>query len=353
VEKYFAGNTLLAAALGLLLLHPFSEPAWAQVASGKSVATNLSSQVEVPISPEIADALPGRDLAPGVLTVIHPDQNAEDTAIGPNDLDFVAKHPELAWNAPEFEKSGPNFAAPSETLLEMGKRVTLRHPVWALEFAFKPVRMIEADLPNKSGRLERRLVWYLVYRIRYVGGDLIPELEQVESGTGVAKSPKQGYFQSVRFLPRFTFIETQTKVERSSKILSTVIPSIAERERVGKPLLDEIQISRKEIKPSIGDQENAVWGVATWLDIPPETDFFLVQIRGLSNAYKLQIDPSGEKSYLRKTLQIHFWRPGDSVSQAEDRIRLGVPAFLDKSTQEYTLKQFGLEKRLAYQWVYR
>ncbi len=265
----------------------------------------------------------------------------------------MAKHPELAWSAPEFEKGGPNFASPSETLLEMGKKVTLRHPIWALEFSFKPVRMIEADVPNKSGMMDRKLVWYMVYRLRYIGGDLLPDLDQVVDGTGIAKAPKQGVFPSVRFLPRFTLIETQSKVERNSQILSTVIPAIAAKERIGKPLLDEVQIAREEIKPSIGDKENAVWGVVTWLNVPPETDFFLVQIRGLSNAYKVKIDAEGKKTYLRKTLQVHFWRPGDTISQSEDRIRLGVPAFIDKNTLEYTLKQFGLEKRLAYQWLYR
>ncbi len=140
-----------------------------------------------------------RDLAPGVLTIIHPDQNAEDTAIGPADLDFVAKHPELAWSAPEFEKGGPNFASPSETLLEMGKKVTLRHPIWALEFSFKPVRMIEADVPNKSGMMDRKLVWYMVYRLRYIGGDLLPDLDQV------VMVPELRKLRSREFSPRSVF----------------------------------------------------------------------------------------------------------------------------------------------------
>ncbi len=89
-----------------------------------------------------------------------------------------------------------------------------------------------------------------------------------------------------------------------------MIPAIAAKERIGKPLLDEVQIAREEIKPSIGDKENAVWGVVTWLNVPPETDFFLVQIRGLSNAYKVKIDAEGKKTYLRKTLQVHFCVPG-------------------------------------------
>jgi hypothetical protein len=318
---------------------------------GTAVSADSQGLIAVPAA---SSGLPPRDLAPGVLTTIDPDQNAEDTAIGPTDLDFVAKHPELAWSSPEFEKGGPNFASSSETLLEMGKNVTLRHPVWGIEFSFKPVRTIEVDLPSKSGTLQRKLVWYLVYKLRYIGKDLYPQVEQVESGTGIAKAPLQAYSKHLRFLPRFTFINPQTKNELTSKVLSTVIPAIEERERIGKPLFDEISISRQEIKPSIGDQEFAVWGVATWIDVPPDTDFFFIQVRGLTNAYKLKSDAAGAKTYLRKTLQLHFWRPGDTINQKEDQIRYGVPAFVDPETQAFALKQFGgLEKRLAYLWIYR
>jgi hypothetical protein len=325
--------------------------AFCQPQPGIAVPGRTEGLVSVP---NATTGLPARDLAPGVLTIIDPDQNAEDTAIGPIDLEFVKKHPELAWSQPEFEKGGPNFASPSETLLEMGKNVTLRHPVWGLEFSFKPVRTIEVDVPSKTGQLQRKLVWYLVYQVRYIGKDLYPQVEQVEAGTGVATPPLVAFSKHVRFFPRFTFVDPKTKTEISSKILSTVIPAIAERERVGKPLLDEIAISRQEIKPSIGDQELGVWGVATWIDVPAETDFFLIQIRGLTNAYKVKADASGNKTYARKTLQLHFWRPGDTIDQTEDQIRLGVPAFVDPESQSYMLKQFGgLEKRLAYLWIYR
>jgi hypothetical protein len=322
------------------------------VDSGLSVPSSGESPLAVPAAGSLT-SLPARDLAPGVLITIPPGQHAEDTAIGPMDLEFVAKHPELAWQAPDFEKNAPNFASSSETLLEMGRQVTFRHPVWALEFSFKPMRTIEADIPNKNGRMDRKLVWYLLYRLRYVGGDLLPDVREEEAGTGVANTPKQVVFKSVRFLPRFTFINTQTKVEKPSQILATVLPKIAQRERVGQPIYDEVRISREEIRPSVGEQDFPVWGVATWTDIAPETDFFIVQVRGLSNAYKVQLDAQGKSSYLRKTLQLQFWRPGDSIAQAEDQIRLGVPAFVDQAAQKYSLQQFGLEKRLAYLWLYR
>ncbi len=308
--------------------------------------------LNVPAS-EDPQPLAARELAPGVLTIVAPDQNAEETAIGPLDLDYVKKHPELAWSAPDFEGGSPNFASPSETLIEMGRGVTLRHPVWGLEFSFKPMRTIELSVPQKNGIAQKKLIWYLIYRLRYVGGDLLPDLDESQKEAGVPKPPKQVVFKSVRFLPRFIMINTQTGVEQDSRILSSTLPSIAERERIGKPILDTFQIARRDILPSLDEEDRSVWGIATWTDVDPRTDFFIVQVKGLTNAYQLKMDGQGNRGFQRKTLQIHFWRPGDTIAESEDRIRLGVPAFLDNSTQSHILKQFGLEKRLDYQWIYR
>jgi hypothetical protein len=116
--------------------------------------------------------LGARKLASGVLTVVRPAQDAKDTALGPFDLDLVAKHPELEWTAPDFPDGQPNFASPAETLLSQSRDVTFRHPVWGLEFAFKPARLIDVDIPSASGKMERKTVWYLLYRVRYTGDDL-------------------------------------------------------------------------------------------------------------------------------------------------------------------------------------
>ncbi len=327
-------------------------PAFGQGNPAISSSQPVLSGLNVPASQSPQPLVP-RALVPGVLTVVAPGQGAEDTAIGPLDLDYVKGHPELAWSAPDFEGGSPNFASRSETLVEMGRNVTLRHPVWALEFSFKPMRMIEVSLPSKSGVAQKKLVWYLIYRLRYLGGDLLPELDEKQKEAGVPVAPKQVVFKSVRFLPRFVLINTQTGAEQDSRILSSALPSIAERERIGKPILDTFQISRRDILPSLNDEDKSVWGVATWTDVDSRTDFFIVQVKGLTNAYRLKIDEAGNRIFLRKTLQIHFWRPGDTIAETEDRIRLGVPPYLDSSTQNHILKQFGLEKRLDYQWIYR
>ena len=86
----------------------------------------------------------------------------------------------------------------------------------------------------------------------------------------------------------------------------------------------------------------------------PRIDFFSVFVGGLTNAYRW-VDPPGAyvagdppgkgRQFLRKTLQLNFWRPGDQYQQNEREIRWGVPpgkAFL-----------YDVPEGVAYTWVYR
>ncbi len=282
------------------------------------------------------------------MTVVAPDQNSEDTALGPFDLDFAAKHPELEWAAPDFPEGKPYFASPSETLLALSKDVVFRHPVWGLEFSFKPVRLIEVDIPLLSGKFEKKVIWYLVYKVRYTGEDLVPTIAAEVPG-----SPDKVKFEAVRFIPRFTILSKERNIVADAKILPSAIEAIAARERVGKRLLDHIEISKLPIDATTSDDDKSVGGVATWTDIDPRLDFFAVDVRGLTNAYKIRIDANGETNFDRKTLRIYHWRPGDAIDEAKDRILLGLPAFENKERVEYYLKQFNLKERLDYQWIYR
>lgn len=293
-----------------------------------------------------------RKLASGVLTVVAPDQDSEDTSLGPFDLDFVAKHPELEWSAPDFPENKPHFASPSETLLALSRDVVFRHDVWGLEFSFKPARFIEVDIPKASGKLQRKVVWYLLYKVRYIGEDLSPNLD-VTQGVDVPESPTDVRVDSVRFLPRFSLLSKERSINMDAQILPAAMDAIAGRERVGKPLYDHIQIGKFDISASTPEEDKSVWGVATWTDVDPRMDFFAIDVRGLTNAYKIRIDSEGKKNFDRKTLRIYFWRPGDAIDESKDRILLGLPAFENKDRVEYYLKQFNLKERLDYQWIYR
>ncbi len=321
------------ASLTLLGLHVHALPSLAQSESGLGLGA--------------------RKLAPGVMTVVRPSQTSQDTALGPFDLDFVSKHPELEWTAPTFPENQPFFASPAETLLAQSRAVTFRHPVWGVEFAFKPVRIIDVDIPNSSGKMERKPVWYLCYRVRYTGDDLLPDTSDPSDSEAVPGEPKRVRFDSVRFIPRFTLISKERNVVSDAQILTTAVEAVAAKERVPGRLLDHVEIARNEIKVSTREDENALWGVATWTDVDPNIDFFAIEVKGLTNAYQINVDSGGEKRFYRKTLRIYFWRPGDSFNVPKDKVYLGAPAYEDPKRVQYYLNQFSLKERLDYQWIYR
>jgi hypothetical protein len=273
--------------------------------------------------------------------------------LGPFDLDFVNQHPELEWTAPDFPDNQPHFASPSETLLAQSRAVPFRHPVWGLEFAFKPARLIEVDIPNDAGKMERKTVWYLLYRVRYAGADLLPDVPELSDTEAVPGEPKRVQYEAVRFIPRFTLLSKERNLVMDSQILAPAVDAIAARERVPGPLFDHVEIARNEIQLSSRDGENSVWGVATWTDVDPALNFFAIDVRGLTNAYQMNVDSGGEKRFFRKTLRIYFWRPGDSFNVPIDRIYLGSPAYEDPARVQYYLDQFSLKERLDYQWIYR
>ncbi len=142
---------------------------------------------------------PARRLAEGVLTTIAPNPQPEETSLGPIDLDLVKNHPELAWSAPDFPDNAPFFSSKAETLLEKSRGVVLRHPVFALEFSFKPMRMIQVDSLEGTNKI----VWYLIYRVRYLGNDLHPNLSENLDGIPVPDEPVRKVADSVVFVPVF------------------------------------------------------------------------------------------------------------------------------------------------------
>ncbi|MCY2982960.1 MAG: hypothetical protein NTY15_04905 [Planctomycetota bacterium] len=311
----------------------------------------VCAQTASPSDSKSVAAAPGlspRKLASGVMTVVAPDQDSEDTALGPFDLEFVAKHPELEWSAPDFPENKPHYASPSETLLNLSRDIIFRHEVWGLEFSFKPVRLIEVDVPKDNGKFQKKVVWYMVYNVRYKGEDLSPNV-----AADVPTPPDKVTFESVRFISRFALLSKEQKLNLDAQILPTAVDAIAAKERIGKPLHDHIEIGKIDIKASTLVEDNSVWGVATWTDVDPRVDFFAVDVRGLTNAYKIRIDEEGKKNFDRKTLRIYHWRPGDSIDESKDRILLGLPAFENAERVDYYLKQFNLKERLDYQWIYR
>ena len=127
--------------------------------------------------------------APNVLTTIPPDVDRYD-AFSTHDLAEIRALEELAWE--------PASTAVSRTLYEMAKDAVFPLDVWCLELTFKPLRMIEVDVPQSDGQVAQKLVWYMVYRVRNTGAGL-----QAQVGdNGEFKTSPQAE-EKIRFIPHF------------------------------------------------------------------------------------------------------------------------------------------------------
>ena len=301
-----------------------------------------------------------RVLAPGILTVIPSEAHVGQTAQPPGPLvEVTVGIPNLEWT--------PNYLAPSETLLGMSQNVALRREAqresWNLEFAFKPLRMVQVDVPQPSGRLKPTLVWYMVYRVRYLGGDLRPNPRQSPYGDVTYPDATLVDFKSRRFFPHFVLEGYDVGGKAYlDQIVPAARPLIESRERINQPLYNSVEITRVPIPWSDEENDRGVWGFVTWTNVDPRIDFFSVFVQGLSNAYQFENppgafqvgDPPGTGRIIRqKTLRLNFWRPGDSALEHEDEIRFGLPVELDPGEQAEALANYGLRERLDFDWVYR
>jgi hypothetical protein len=288
-----------------------------------------------------------RQLAPGVLTTIPPSLDPDDT-VSTHDVMEIRANPALNWT--------PEFLAASDTLVGMSGAVKFRREIYCLEFSFKPMRMIEVDVPSASGGTERKLVWYLMYRVRNTGNTLKP----VEGADGVF-STEPGKGGPVKFVPQFV-LESQDRLSDGKpagkayldRVIPAAVEAISHRETPGKMLLNTVEMAEQPIPVSDGRINKGVWGVATWTDIDPRIDFFAVFVGGLTNAYQWTDNPAAYKPgdppgrgrrFKHKVLQLNFWRPGDELQPNEREIRYGVPL--------HNASLYDVGDGVAYRWVYR
>lgn len=290
--------------------------------------------------------------APGVVTVIPPAPKPEETFDGPMTLQsLLDAHPEIQFGGDSHPDGTPHFDPRSRTLVEMAKQVILRREIYCLEFSFKPLRHVYIDVPRADGRMQRKLVWYMVYRVRYRGGDLRPAADTV-AGVKIYKRLESIHYDSRYFFPTFVLSDHLTGQRFVDQILPTAREKIRIREQIDAPLHNSIEITRVKIPYSSDDAAPGVWGVATWTDVDPNLDFVSVEVYGLTNAFE-QVGEGPDAPYRRKALRLNFYRPGDTIQQADDEIRFGVPAYESEKEQNYILQQYGLDERLDYQWLFR
>ena len=290
--------------------------------------------------------------APGVVTVIPPAPKPEETFQGPMTLQsLLDAHPEIQFGGNTHPNGEPHFDPRSRTLVEMAREVILRREVYCLEFSFKPLRHIYIDVPRADGRMQRKLVWYMVYRVRYRGGDLRPAADTV-AGAKIYKRLESIHYDSRFFFPMLVLSDHISGKRFVDQILPTTRDKIKVREQIQVPLHNSVEITRVKVPYSSDPAAPGVWGVATWTDVDPNLDFVSVEVFGLTNAFEQQGE-GPNATFLRKSLQLNFYRPGDTMNQTDDVIRFGVPAFEDQREQDYVMQHYGLQERLDYQWLFR
>ncbi|UUO06350.1 hypothetical protein M4951_23755 [Blastopirellula sp. J2-11] len=309
----------------------------AQQPGGGAVAINTAAAQPAAAGPKNPHNPPRRVFAEGVLTNIPSDLRSEETFTGPEPILEILKGAQgLDWT--------PETLPETRTLKAMAEQVIYRRNVWGLDFSFKPIRMIEVDVPQPTGKMQRKTLWYMVFRVRNMGNPLEATATTFETGDTLYEAVQaSGSTAPIRFFPRFVLESSDQKKEYLDRLVPVAMEPIAAREMGGTPLYDTVSVSRFDMPVSSEEVDNGVWGVAIWEDIDPNTDYFSIYVDGLTNAYRWtdkpeNVDPmkiGAHREYQTKTLKLNFWRPGDRYNEHEDEIR------------------FGVQGQVDYEWVYR
>jgi hypothetical protein len=205
-------------------------------------------------------------------------------------------------------------------ILVQEQRVNPR--IYALEFVYKPPRFITVDLPDGKGGLKPKRIWYLAYR--------------VVNRTGAPRL----------FVPSLTLV-TDTGRTYTDKVIPLAQKAITQREDATIDWKNSTELTAEMIPPTPEQGfDLSTYGIATWGDVDPETDFFTIYVTGLSNGYKLSEGDEGPQRTLSKTLELNFWRPGDERAENEKEIRPVSDA------PESAIGE-GQEIPPDHQWIYR
>lgn len=265
-----------------------------------------------------------RRVAPGVITVIPSDRSGDDALLRADIPEITVGLSDLAWE--------PKQAPVGATLVGQGRTIDFSRDVWCLEFAFKPPRQIDVDVPARDLKMQRKRLWYLLYRVKNVGGRRIV----MEDGDATRLS-SEAVSKPVRFLPHLVLESTEglSSAEGAlayraylDRLVPNAVAAIRDREDPRLDLHDSARMSQSDLAP--GEER---WGVATWEDVDPRIDFFSIYVRGLTNAirWRPRADasfgpdsvPAAGEEHVLESLRLDFWRPGDDAVDPEEVASIG------------------------------
>jgi hypothetical protein len=213
---------------------------------------------------------------------------------GPEPINEVALGPVLPTVPVQRTAKEYNWTKVDTTPLPMEKQ-----GIWVLDFHFRPVRIVEIEIPGKG----RKKLHYMYYR--------------VINRTG---KPRM-------FVPQFTLV-TDTRKSYVDKPIKAAVQKVQIREDPTIPLLGAVTIFGM-IPPSTKEGiDDAVYGVAIWEGVDPAADAFSVFVQGLSDGHNHITPPSGGNTVTQhKTLRIDFIRRGDAHDIREKEIELMEPPY--------------------------
>jgi hypothetical protein len=271
-----------------------------------------------------------RKIIPGVFKTIPANIRADDASNVHDVIEVLADTAGIDWK--------PKLHPESRTLKEMATSTTFRRTIFGLDFTFKAPRMIWVDVPQESGKMQQKLIWYMLYKVRNPGG----QVTTVEQPDGTFKVETVN--EPVHFDPQFVLESLEYRKAYLDRLVPVAVEAVRLREDPARPLLNSVEMAATAIPVSTDRSDKSVWGVATWEDVDPRIDYFSIYVQGLSNAYKW-VDPPGAykkgdpagagRVFANKTLRLNFWRPGDEFHEDQREIRFGIPGKVD------------------YEWIYR
>jgi hypothetical protein len=292
---------------------------------------------------EVRKTVKHRMFAPGVVHDIPSELNVRDSYSYPMTLPGI--------NAEQIKLETDSVGS---TLYGMSERVILYRDVYQYDFAFTGLRQIKVDVSGADGISRNKNYWYLIYRIRDLDETLSyekvkgnPNFDQVSH---VLKKGEPIDAEDRFFLPRFS-LEGWVYVPREKRYRKvdyrdTVNPAVTRVIRAQEDprmiLLDGIQMSKVDIPKVRAEAKAGIWGVAIWEDVDPNIDYVSVFVSGLTNAHRIKRGEDGTISFLRKTLQLNFWRPGDDFEEAKDRVDYGIPLVDDPREQVLITRRYNL-----------
>lgn len=194
----------------------------------------------------------------------------------------------------------------------LNEEIVRQPDLWMMECQLKLIRLVWIDVVDpQTNEVKKEQIWYLPWRAirRPIAGrgdqDTLPVNEL---------DPLPGAMQ---FVPQFTLVtydgpkDTVPLQILPDEYLPTAVAQIKTMER--GPYQDMIRVVQDvpDAVASDSEQQKWIWGVATWRNVDPDTDFCKVFVSGCTNGYEVKTFDDGTKQVWRKVLQQDYYRPGD------------------------------------------